>query len=218
MRNTRLITEMILLFGVLPLVVLWLNTQALLAILWLFALGILVALLRDRTFSRRGLWNAQAMSDHWKPVVVRFGILAPVILFATWRLTPELLFSFPRERPALFALILFGYPVVSVYPQGIIYRAFLLHRFRPLLRNPRVRVAIAALCFGFLHIIFKNPIAPVITLLGGVMFTWTHERSKSLFVSSFEHTLFGLWVMTTGWGAFLYPGTVEEALQSLPWN
>ena len=211
----RLLAEMLLLFGVLPVAVLLSGTRAYLPILWVFALAILRVLWRDPSFSRGELWNARAIEHHWRSIALRFLFIAPLILGATYLLTPELMFGFPRERPGLFLMILFGYPIVSVYPQGIIYRAFLTHRYQSLFGHAAMRIGIAALCFGFLHIIFRNPVAPVVTILGGVLFTWTHERSRSLFVSSVEHALYGLWLMASGWGAFLYPGAVDRAMQSL---
>ena len=207
----RLVIEMLLLFLVLPLAVLASETKLLLPILWVFAASIFIVVWRDRTFPRRELWNAGAFRAHRKAILARFIVLGAGVLLLTWWLTPELLFRLPREKPLLYCAILVGYPWVSVYPQGVIYRAFLLHRYAALFPRPAVRIAMAALCFGFLHIIFRNPIAPLVTLIGGVLFTWTHARSRSLFVSSVEHALYGLWLMTTGWGAFLYPGTVPTA-------
>ncbi len=207
---------MIGMFGLLPIGVYFLKPhRTLLPILWVFMACILVMLLRDKTFDRKELWNARAIKDHWKPILLRFVCLAPVIAFATWWLTEELFLYLPRNQPWLIAMIICLYPIFSVYPQGIIYRVFLLHRYKPLLGNPIALVVVSALCFGFLHIIFRNPIAPTVTLVGGALFAWTHHRSRSLFVSSFEHALYGLWLMSTGWGAFLYPGAVDIAMASL---
>ena len=211
----RRFAEMFVLFIVLPLAVHFSGTTAYLPILWLFAVSIFIAARRDPTFPRRTLWNRRALPDHWKPIVTRFLILAPLILLVTWWLTPELLFRLPREKPLLYCMILFGYPWVSVLPQGVIYRAFFLHRYGPLFPRAGTRFIVAAFCFGFLHIIFENPVAIGVTLVGGWLFTRTHERSQSLFVSSVEHAMYGLWLMTSGWGAFLYPGSARNAMEIL---
>ena len=212
-RRARLIVEMVCLFGLLPMVLLWIEPKrSLLPILWVFMASILVVLLRDRSFDRKQLWNARAFKDHWRPILLRFAVLAPILALATWLLTPELFFFLPREKPWLILMIICLYPIFSVYPQGIVYRAFLLHRYDGLMSSTAMKIGVAAVCFGFLHILFRNPVAPLVTLVGGAMFAWTHHRSRSLFVSSFEHALYGLWLMSSGWGAFLYPGTVNMAM------
>ena len=203
--------EMLLLFLLLPLAVRLSETRMLLPTLWLFTLGVLIALRRDPTFPREELWRASALRDHWRAILARFVVLGGVLLLLTWQLTPELLFRLPRERPLLFLAICIGYPILSVYPQGIVYRAFFLHRYAGLLGEGRRAGLLAAGAFAFLHLVFRNPIAVVVTLFGGLLFVETHRRSRSLFVSSFEHAIYGLWLMTTGWGAFLYSGTAATA-------
>jgi uncharacterized protein len=49
--------------------------------------------------------------------------------------------------------------VLSVYPQGIIYRAFFFERYRGLFPGPAMLIVVSAAAFSFAHIIFRNPIA-----------------------------------------------------------
>ena len=98
------------------------------------------------------------------------------------------------------------YPILSVYPQGIVYRAFIFERYRPLFSNPILMIAVSAAAFSFVHIIFRNPIAVGLTLLGGIIFAFRYQESGSLFTSSFEHALYGCFMFTIGLGEFFYKG------------
>ena len=131
-------------------------------------------------------------------------------------LPPKLLFSFPRQQLRLWALGMLLYPALSVYPQGVIYRAFFLHRYAGLDAGAGLGeraqnlglILISALAFGFLHIIFRNPLAVSLTLAGGLLFAWPYQVTNSLLVSSFEHALYGCLLFTLGLGHF-YVGPVR---------
>ena len=97
-----------------------------------------------------------------------------------------------------------SYPVLSVYPQGIIFRAYFVHRFRPLFLRQSWMILASAAGFAFTHIIYRNPVALVFSFAGGVIFTWRYHRTGSLFVSSFEHALYGCWMFTVGLGPYFY--------------
>lgn len=199
-------------------VVLWLGLPAGLAVatrstlvpiipaLWMVSLVCLVLLRRDRAYANRELWNVSALADHWKPILRRYLLAAPLIFLAVWLATPDRLLSFVLERPIIWAIVMVLYPILSVYPQGIVWRAFMLHRYGALAAHPRARHLLSAVAFSGLHVIFLNPIAPGLTFIGGYLFARTHERSRSLAVSSFEHALYGMTVFTAGWGWFFYHG------------
>ncbi len=123
-------------------------------------------------------------------------------------MAPELLFSFVRTRPGLWALVMILYPVLSVYPQGIIYRSFLMHRYASLLPPGLASIVISAAAFAFMHIIFRNPLAVVLTFFGGLLFAWRYATTGSLFTSALEHALYGCWLFTIGLGQYLYHGRI----------
>ncbi len=140
-----------------------------------------------------------------------------ITLLVRWR-SPELLLSFVRMRPGLWALVMLLYPVLSVYPQSLVYRAFLLHRYQPLFSHagslaPWGLVLLSATAFSFMHLIFRNPIAPAMTFFGGILFAWRYQQTGSLAISSLEHALYGCLLFTVGLGQYFYHGRVR--LQSL---
>lgn len=201
-----LIIEMLLLFGGLPVVLLFLQPRLIIPLLWTGAGVCLFVLLRDRAFDRRTLLNFDGLRKQLRPMLVRFALLGALLLAVVALVTPEYLFLFPKQRPELWAFVMVAYPVFSVVPQGVMYRAFFLHRYRPLLSDHTYRVAAAAVFFGWAHVIFLNPIGPGLTLAGGWLFASTHERSGSLAASCLEHALYGCLLMTSGWGWFVYAG------------
>ena len=58
------------------------------------------------------------------------------------------LFNFPRATPFFWALVMLLYPLLSVYPQEIIFRSFLFHRYAIIFPKPWLMVAVSAGLFG----------------------------------------------------------------------
>jgi len=179
-----------------------------LPVLWLAALYCYWILCRDPAFSPALLWNPRPAVALLPSIGVCFLIAAAVIWLAVRLMAPELLFSFVRTRPGLWALVMILYPMLSVYPQGIIYRSFLMHRYASFLPPGLVSIIISAAAFAFMHIIFRNPLAVVLTFFGGLLFAWRYTVTGSLFTSALEHAFYGCWLFTIGLGQYLYHGRI----------
>jgi len=135
---------------------------------------------------------------------VPFSLLAISLTIVVLLTTPESLFRFPKEKPLVWALVMIAYPLLSVLPQTVVFRAFLLYRYRTLFGNGNLLWICGAMAFGFVHIIFRNPIAIGLTAIGGLLFTATYLRTRSIWFSAFEHALYGCWIFTVGWGMYLF--------------
>jgi membrane protease YdiL (CAAX protease family) len=175
-----------------------------LPVLWLVFGVCFFLLLRDPSFDRVRLWNPGPLGANLSGILVLFAIGAAVLGLSTWYFAPQLLFSFVRANPAFWALVMLLYPVLSVYPQGLIYRAFLMHRYEALFSPPWALVLASAVAFSLMHIVFRNPLAMALTFAGGILFAWRYEKTGSLFVSSFEHALYGCFLFTIGLGRYFY--------------
>lgn len=175
-----------------------------------------VALLRDRTFDRGSLWRSAALRGHWKHLVLSFAAAAAGLAFLLAWLAPDKLFWLPRHRPVLWAVVMVAYPVLSVYPQEIIYRAFFFHRYRPLFGEGRAMIVASAVAFGFMHVLFRNWIAVILTLVGGLAFAHRYGRSRSLLLTALEHALYGQWIFTVGLGEYFLAGTLRLAGEAFP--
>ncbi len=203
--------EVLLLFGVAPVVLAafmrgWMVFPA----IWLLGAICLVMLLADRSFDRRQLWNG---ADAWGGIGRRafcFAVGAPVLALALLVLEPGRLFSLPRERPQLWAIIMVGYPILSVYAQELAFRAFFFHRYAAVFRTKHAMVIASAAAFGFAHIILHNWIAVAFTTVGGLLFALTYWRTRSLLACCLEHALYGCYIFTIGWGSYFYGGSIDR--------
>ena len=93
-----------------------------------------------------------------------------------------------------------------MYPQELVFRAFVLERYRPLFGSGRGIAAASAVAFGFVHVIFGNLLAVGLSLIGGWLFARRYQRTRSLLATSIEHALYGQLVFTIGLGAYFYHG------------
>jgi len=179
-----------------------------LPLLWIVSGYALVQLLRDSHFDRTRLWNAATLAPHLATIFIVFAISAAVLWLGVHRFAPGLEWSFVRSNPVFWAIVMVAYPILSVYPQGILYRAFFFQRYATLFPGKWAMVVASAAVFAFLHIIFRNWIAVVLTFAGGLLFAARYAETDSLFTSSFEHALYGCWLFTMGLGQYFYHGTI----------
>src|SRR5208337_5365209 len=105
-------------------------------------------------FSQLASWNG--VRSQLLPLLVRDAVFLALLGIAVRVFAPQFLFSFLKRAPGLWALVMLLYPLVSVYPQELIYRAFFFHRYQPLFGSGLLMIAASALAFGFVHIIFGN--------------------------------------------------------------
>ncbi len=196
--------EFILIFVGAPLLVLFVRDRWLaIALLWAGAAG---TYLYNRRFNDDRVPDGATLRGGIKYVLIRFAVLAPVLTALTWMTIPGSFLSFPRESPGIWILVMVLYPLLSVWPQEMVYRAFIYRRYTPLFGAWGGYILASALAFGFMHIIFINPVAVALSVLGGWLFAWNYARNRSLALASFEHALYGCLIFTTGLGRFFFTG------------
>lgn len=182
-------------------------------LLLLVAAGCAAALLLDPTFDRRRLWNTQDLLRRLLATLPLLALGAVVMAGYIFYFEREQLFWLLRDRPGVWAALMIGYPLASVYPQELIYRAFLFHRYRGLFGRGWPMILVSALAFGYMHIAFANIPAVVMTLVGGIIFARRYDRTHSLLVTSIEHALFGQLIFTIGLAHYLLNGTLLTILK-----
>lgn len=206
--RAALLAEFLILFGVLPVVLCLPICAAIprLAILWIAAAYVLCALWRDPTFRRRELGNAAPLLRHLPQMLALFAAGVAVVSALVHVYLPDLFLSLPRLHPRFWAFVILSYPILSVYPQGLVYRTWILHRYRPVFQPagtpPAVLLFASAAAFSGMHLLFHNWIAVAATFPGGILFARRHLTSRSLLVSSVEHTLYGCFLFSIGLGQF----------------
>jgi membrane protease YdiL (CAAX protease family) len=205
----RLGLEFVLVFIVFVGVYTWLgHPGSPLIPLAVLAIIAVVYLRRQPGFDRRNLWRREALTPAvWRSILRLWALAVVVGVGAVWLFLPGQLFNLPRDRPWLWLAVMIFYPLVSVYPQEIVFRAFMAERYAPVFGRGAGIVAASALSFGYVHIIFGNWIAVVLSLIGGVLFFRRYVSTRSLLAASVEHALYGQLVFTIGLGAYFYHGT-----------
>jgi len=152
----------------------------------------------------RSLLRTKAPKHEWRRILIIYLIATLSLVIWLWLTDPAAMFFLLRRHFGFWLLIMFGYPVLSVLPQELVYRAFFFERYRPLFGRGIVLVVANAIVFGFGHIVFNNSISMVLTFLGGLLFTTTYKRTSSLITVSVEHALYGWAIFTIGYGQYFF--------------
>ena len=204
-----LVIEFLLLFFVGPALFVLLRPRiSPIPVLWAVMAYCLVAMLRDPKFDRARLWDSSGLRLHAPGILSLFAVITAIGVALVLRYSPGTFLNLPRSNPPFWGLIMVLYPLLSVYPQGIVYRAFVFDRYRVLFGAGWGIVLASALAFAFVHIVFRNPLAVVLTLPAGLLFALRYWQTGSLLASSFEHALYGCAVFTIGLGRWFYHGAV----------
>lgn len=143
---------------------------------------------------------------NWCRMLARFATCAALLTLLLSFYRPDWLLSFPRRNPRFWLVVCVAYPLVSVLPQGLLYRALWEKRYAPGL-SETASLLLGAAFFAWAHIVFHNVWACAFTFIGGLFFLSTYRRTASLLFSGIEHALYGDFLFTIGWGAFFYEGT-----------
>jgi membrane protease YdiL (CAAX protease family) len=166
----------------------------------------ILVLRRDAEFRGHALWRVLCQRRELGRIVGQALVVFALMTAWVWLTSPRALFYFPRRVPHIWIIVMCGYPLVSALPQEFIYRTFFFHRYRPVFGSGWPLVVASAVLFSFLHIIYDNVPALVLTLVAGLAFAWTYARTHSLALVSIEHALYGCAAYTLGLGHFFYEG------------
>lgn len=165
---------------------------------------VLMVLLRDGEYKKRELWSLDEIDEVLPGLLVKFVLVFAVLVILVMVTRPQALFNFPRQRLQLWGLVMVLYPLMSAFPQEVIYRGFIFHRYKELLPEPWMKVATSTLAFSFLHIIYDNVPAVLLTLGGGYLFSRTYLKTRSVLITAIEHAIYGCCVFTIGLGHYFY--------------
>lgn len=205
-KRLGLLTEFLLLFAGGPLLILLCRSAPLMiGLMWGSAL-LVYLVMRHGGYRLSADWNGKAVRAKGGIVFAHFAVAAPLLALLTWEISQHTFLQLPLHNPRFWLVIMALYPLLSVWPQEIIYRAFLNKRYAPLFGKGAGFVLASAAAFAFMHIIFLNFIAVALTFCGGLMMARTYTSSRSLALTCVEHALYGCFVFTIGLGHFFYHG------------
>ena len=203
----RLVEYLLLFFGLVGVYIAVHVPGGPIPVLLVAAVAIVFYLRRADGFDRANLWRAGALRAALPGVLALWAAATVLAVAAVAIFDRDMLFDLPRREPLLWLAIIVFYPLVSVYPQELLFRAFLLHRYRPVFGDGRWAAVASAVAFGYAHLLFGNVIAVVATIVGGWLFARRYQRTQSLLVVSVEHALYGITIFTVGLGQYFYHGS-----------
>jgi membrane protease YdiL (CAAX protease family) len=205
--NYYLATELFLLFVLLPISLVITYPIALKASFILIGfIYISIILLRVEKISFK-VKSSIDWKAFWKRILLLFlGVILTTTLYV-FIIDSNKLFCVVLNKPLLWIAILGVYTLLSVWPQEIIYRTFFFARYESLFQNKKLFIFINAILFSLAHLFFRNTLVIVLTFIGGLLFAYTYYKTKSTFLASMEHALYGNWLFTVGMGEMLaFPG------------
>ncbi len=136
-------------------------------------------------------------------IILNLSLLIVSTTLHLWLTNKSTLFNVVREKPLMWLSFLCIYSFLSVIPQEIIYRSFYFYRYKQLFNNTTVFLFSNALIFSIAHLFFQNILVSGITFIGGLIFAYSYNKTKSLVLVSIEHAIYGCWLYTVGFGAAL---------------
>lgn len=206
-RRSRLTLEyLVLFFGVVGVYALLGSPGSPIPLLVLLGAAAWLYLRRETTFDRADLWRADALRTALPSILAMAALVAVLMIVAVAVWDPGRLFRLPRESPLIWILVAVLYPLLSVYPQELMFRAFLMHRYAPAFGSGTGVATASAAAFGFAHVIYGNVLSVALTVVAGWLFARRYQRTRSLLAASVEHALYGVLAFTIGLGELFYHG------------
>ena len=177
--------------------------------LWLVTAYAAAILHHTPGFSWRMAWQGNPLTSRdFKLIAVRFVLSTIGIVFLTTLLQPDRLLSFPLQRPGFWLIVMLLYPLLSALPQELVFRSFFFHRYQALFPHKAAMLAATAFVFGFIHIVFHNPVSPLLSLVCGFFIGGSYFAHRSLKRAALEHALYGDMVFTVGLGLYFLVGSL----------
>lgn len=206
-RKNRRTVEFLIVFIFIPVMLIFINHIAgrlIIPVLLITSFILFKRLQKDSDFDRNSLWKGQLNKKEFKGIFYRFIPGALLLGIVTYILLPDFFLAFPREVPVFWLLVMILYPLVSVYPQELIFRTFIFHRYQCVFSGKYGMITASAVAFGMYHLFFCNWIAPVLSFAGGFLFARTYARTRSAAAVFLEHALWGDLIFTVGLGIYFY--------------
>jgi hypothetical protein len=175
-------------------------------VLVLAAIGTVLYLRSRPDFDRRDFLRPSAIREQFRPIMMLYAASAVLVVTGLIVLAPERLFELPRQEPLIWVMVMLFYPLLSVYPQELIFCGFLFHRYAPVFGTGNGFVAASAASFGFVHVIYGHWLSVVLTTFLGAVLARRYAATRSLAVVWFEHAIYGTLAFTVGLGSFFYNG------------
>ncbi len=153
------------------------------------------------------LWKGPVLGE-WRIILIYTLVTLATCTAVVFATIPERFLEIPTHRPALWIMIMTLYPLVSAFPQEIIFRSLFFERYGVLFSNAWIAILINGAAFGFGHLFYDNWITIAMTGCGGAIMAWAYLRSRSVLLAWLLHSISGQIIFTVGLGSYFYHGAV----------
>lgn len=155
----------------------------------------------------RDLFRGPVLSE-WRLILGFWAVSAATCASFVFAIDPDAFLSFALYRPQLWLMVVVLYPLLSAWPQEIIYRTLFFERYGGLFRLAPMAILVNGVIFGFGHLFYDNWITITMTAAGGAIMGWAYLRNRSTALAWVLHSLSGQLVFTAGLGRYFYSGAV----------
>ena len=121
---------------------------------------------------------------------------------------PEAAFQLLLSNPQLMLVIALLYPVLSAFPQELVFRPLFFGRYREILPRGRSAMVMNAAIFALAHLMYWSTTVIVMTFVGGLVFAWAYEVRRCFLMAVILHSIAGVILFAVGLGIFFYSGNV----------
>jgi hypothetical protein len=158
----------------------------------------------------RGIWRFDQINRENLGLVIPRWILACIgMTIFLYVIDPDRLFAlFDRMPIWIVPLLILGYTGLSALPQEFIFCAFFFRRYGAFFTTTARMIWASSLVFAYAHVLFINWVAPLLSIIAGLIFASTYQKTKSLALVTLEHGLYGAWLFIVGLGWYFYHGAV----------
>ncbi len=157
----------------------------------------------------RQLWGWSAVNwRNLKPILIRWVFACIGMTVFLYYYEPKFMFDLVERKPEFILFLILAYPIISALPQELVFCNFFFTRYAPLFGNGRWLVLASAITFAYAHVLYINPVAPLLSLFGGLIFARTYMQHRSLALVTLEHGLYGNALFLIGLGPYFYSGGV----------
>ena len=204
--NTIKFIEIVVLFIASP-IILFLEIPIIYKVIFLFLGVVYIALISIfiEKFSKVNI-DKKIKQSSLKNIIIRFVIIAVLTTLVLYFQNKAQLFNVVLNKPDLWLKFSGVYILFSVIPQELIYRTFFVKRYQKIIKSEVLFLLINSILFSFAHIWFQSWTVLAFTFVGSLLFINTYLKTKSTWLVFLEHSLYGVWLYTVGYGeVFMFP-------------
>lgn len=214
--HTGLLIEFILLCVVLPSIIIF-NRLAPFMFFFLWAAAVYCGyhlFYRKHESFTQDVWVWRAVNmRNMRPIVLRWAFCVVGMLAFIYFYDPERMFSLVEHKPQFLLMLFIAYPLLSAFPQELIFCSFFFQRYKPFFPSMTARIIASAMVFAYAHILYINWVAPTLSFIAGLIFAHTYARTHSLALVTVEHGLYGNALFFIGLGWYFWGGSIVEGAQ-----